>query len=115
MAHTQLDHDFLSSKHSLIHKITGELLDELQAGKLSQSAGQQLAIEVLEGKDGLRSNEELITFLKKISSEYPFLRKLHKDFQSSILQSNTAKELKKEDIAKLEQIQDQLVKLSGSA
>ena len=115
MTHTQLDHDFLSRKHSLVHQITRELLGALEAGTLSREAGQELAIDVLEAKDTLQTDEELLNFLKQLATSYPFLRKLHQDFQASLSQSSATKEFSKEDNVKLEQIQNQLSKLSGSA
>lgn len=115
MAYTQLDSDFLNKKHSLVHQITKELLDALEANELSKVAGQELAIEVLEAKDLLRTNEDILAFIAKLSSSYPFLKKLQTEMLSNNINTNIVNELSEKDSQKLEQIQDQLTKLSETA
>ena len=115
MTHTQLDSDFLVKKHFVVNQITKELLDALEANALSREAGRELATEVLEEKDTWQTTDDLLNYLKKSSGEYPFLLKLYESFQRSIKEEVDEKSLSAKDNQKLEQIQDQLSKLSQAS
>ena len=114
MTFTQLDSVFLNQKNSLVHQVTKELLDALEANSLSREAGRELAIEVLGAKDAWKTTDDLIEFLQKTSEGYPFLQKLYTDFQVSIKSDYASNELREKDNEKLEAIQTQLTKLSQS-
>ena len=72
-------------------------------------------MEVLESKDSWQTIEDLVIFLKKTSVDYPFLRKLSERFQESVKGEKVSKKFSEKDSQKLEQIQDQLAKLSQTS
>ncbi|MBP6045280.1 hypothetical protein KA525_03980, partial [Candidatus Woesebacteria bacterium] len=112
MTHTQLDSEFLSKKHFVVHQITKELLEAIEGDLLSRDSSRLLATEVLEMKDAWKDVDDILTFLKKCSEDYPFLQKLNESFQKKIQEDRAALTLSKQDAQKLENIQQQLSKLS---
>jgi hypothetical protein len=112
MTHTQLDSEFLSKKHFVVHQITKELLDAIEGDMLSRESSRLLAIEVLEAKDTWKDTAEILAFLQKCSDKYPFLQKLNSSFQKSVQENQAASTMSRQDSEKLEQIQQQLSKLS---
>lgn len=112
MTHTQLDSEFLSKKHFVVHQITKELLEAIENDLLSRDSSRLLAIDVLEAKDSWKNVGDILAFLKKCSEDYPFLNKLDESFQKTIREDQAAADLSKQDARKLEHIQHQLSKLS---